>query len=499
MSDQEQVVEQTTEVPAPLTEEVTVKPRNFTLSHPNIRPLTEAEKKRDLPPIHILGHTRDTFTELLAQYPNFRTVGKQNEAWGRALSSSLANIKEDDMQVAALQREGANWQQFLEVDGSKLGLAKPSLDIPAEGGRKLTGANAIARVTSITGMGSRVSIPCVHSGFWLVLNPAGDSDLAILDMLNERSKYDFGRKTFGIMFSGELFELYNNFLALITRLYHSSNIVGSRIEDVIEYLVDKDINIIAHALSCSIYPNGYPISQPCVADPEKCQHVSKEHVELKKLFWFDNNALLDTQKRIMLKRGGSAKELVTIAEIESYQQEGVFAKDVVTRFEDNDSPEKSVAVVFQVARLKDLILNQQTWISEIEDTVIKTLGEKEVEVSDINLHITNVNKLGKLRQFAHYVKALKFENGDEIEDNAVIQSSLEWLSTNGDFWDVFSKGLKDFINNTTVGLIALENYPCPSCGAPNPLADAKYSNLVAWDPMRVFFTLKGRKLIRRTM
>jgi hypothetical protein len=79
-------------------------------------------------------------------------------------------------------------------------------------------------------------------------------------------------------------------------------------DNIRNYIKTPDLPILLWGLACSIYSNGFQYTRACISDPEKCNHILKEKLDLSKLLWTDSSALTAHQVNHMTKRQRGSME-----------------------------------------------------------------------------------------------------------------------------------------------------------------------------------------------
>ena len=102
-----------------------------------------------------------------------------------------------------------------------------------------------------------------------------------------------------------------------------------------------------------------------------------------------------------------------------------------------------------------------------------------------------------MRQYAHFVKSITYLD-NEYTDRETIESIISDVSSSDELRKRFQDEIKDFIDDSTVALIAIPTYKCPSCGREQREArEGKHMlGLIPIEVMSNFFTLAAQKIRR---
>ena len=70
------------------------------------------------------------------------------------------------------------------------------------------------------------------------------------------------------------------------------------------------------------------------------------------------------------------------------------------------------------------------------------------------------------------------------------------LTSDEGSYKAFFDSIHDYINETTISVIAIPRYSCPNCGEPMSPEQKKHPHLMPIDPTNVFFTVLGQRIIK---
>jgi len=246
-----------------------------------------------------------------------------------------------------------------------------------------------------------------------------------------------------------------------------------------------DLQTIVHAMACSIHVNGYELSQPCTAKPDRCLHTTKDWVNLTKMFWTDRTRLTKKQIKHMANRVAT----YTAKDIQEYQDDGVVGNGR------NLEMGNDVTFVMRIPTIAEYIQSGVVWVEEIVSTIEASLTG-ETSFKDKNNFISGQARLATLRQYGHWVKRIVHGEIAVLEEPDEINNMLNVLSGNEELVDKFLEEIKRYIEDSTVSIVAIPAYKCPSCQKPMTSEEMRHPNLIPMDALATFFTLRDQRLLR---
>lgn len=435
-------------------------------------------------PLFTLRVSVDDFNAAVTKYPNFRMQGDtESRAWLDTVRSALPLMLIGSAHSGALARDKSEWRQDVEYEGLHLGIGKPPTIVTP--GQKLTGERAIMKIQQAMGLGTMIQVPLWHSGLWITLKTPTDSALLNLERQIAEEKISLGRQTNGLIYSNAMVYIINHLFNFIVEHVYDATMKDYSPDKLRATLRVTDLPTLVWALACTIYPNGFSHSQPCTSQPDKCRHITKDHLNLSKLSWVDRSALSRNQQRYMANR--AAKH--TIDEILAYQREGVAGDGKVVPIKDD------VSFVLRVPTVQQYVETGFRWVAEIVDMVESAVTDT-MSANDKNRFISQHSDLVALRQYVHWIKHIVCADGSTMDDVENMDELVNIMSTSDEIVDVFLKAIKDYIDEATISMIALPSYKCPACGGDMSPAESKHPYLIPLETTMLFFTLRDRRLLR---
>lgn len=415
-----------------------------------------------------------------------------NEAtreWGETLTEASSVYLLGKIGDSLVEREGADWQQNVSnATGELLRPTRPAIN--ARTGQQLTGEAAMMRVRAILGMGSVANVPLWHSGLWISIKSPGDGALLELERRIAANKGELGRTTYGLAFSNSSVYINQAIADFVIEHIYDCSLKDWSADQLKEIILMNDLPLMIHGLLMVIYPNGYNLNQPCIANIVECRHVVKEMVNLSKLCWVDRTALSAEQVSHMSRR----RDKFTMEELKKYQSHHRVAN---TELVLGGAGGATVVATMNVPNLKTYEQTGFSWVNEIQQQVAVSFAE--LSGQERMNYIQNQARLTSIRQYAHWFSRLTLVNreGDAeyIEDRSTIDQVIGDLSSEGPIVQKAIDGISEFIDAMTIAFIGVPNFRCPACNKKQITDEEKrHPNLIPLDVGQVFFTLRYQRL-----
>lgn len=414
--------------------------------------------------------------------PNVRldstTTGQD---WARALQAGIDTTMIGDAFGPSVLRPDSLWAQNVQSELGVLEAKAPEFGDTV--GKVLTGERAMLRMRHFLGRGSVFQVPLWHSGFWVALKGPSDSALLELDRRIMMEKINLGRHVHGLVFSNQGVYIVGWLVDFVLSHIYDVGVDGWGPEDLRKKVDARDIPTLVWGMVCLIWTRGFNYEQSCAAQPEKCQHVTKERLDVTKLHWVDNRALTQWQVTHMAARN----KKVTAAAVEKYRNEfpaGQFRKAELS---------SRVSVVLKHATVEDYLDGGSRWISGIVNMVDRAFALSPDD-GERNAAIDEQGQATTMRQFSHYVSEVLLPKGNRIVEPDTVLLALNELSgeesdDDEELADKFMNEVGSFINDTTIAVIAVPLHDCPKCGTPHKASMPRHPNLLPLDIFATFFGL----------
>lgn len=451
-------------------------------------------KKNQADEVPIFSH-RDTADRTIPLYLANSAALKLLEAhkpnYTIAVSEGIRTGHRGKAFSKALQRDESAWGQFVEHEGRKFKIRRPKL--ASTPGQLLTGTNALIRVQTQNGLGGLITIPLWHSGIWLTLRTPSDVSLNLLDRLISNVKTNLGWESYGLAFSSSEAYMNAQLMDFIVEHTHTANIADFEPSMLYDIVRIYDFQTMCWGLASSIYTNGYPIAQPCFIDPNICNHVTRETVNLTKLQFVDRTALTPYQIRHMAKDTA----IHSLDDIMKYQNDGALGdgKTISIKLDSLDD-ENVVRFVLKAPKIRESIDSGKEWISTIIHTVEKSVGSTLKSYEEKEKFLASQSDLAILRQYSSFITRIINSDDSYIEEEEDIAKALEVYSANTELTRDLLQEITDYIEDNIISVIALPAFACPACKKPLINPDSKHPHLIPLEVSQLFFTLMDRKLSR---
>lgn len=349
-------------------------------------------------------------------------------------------------------------------------------------GRSVTGKAAKIRAQSRAGGGIPTPVMLPHSGFWVTLLPAGESRMLDLWRSLTQDRIILGRYTYGTIFSATSIVTQRRMVEFcIDHIeVHSVNLKDSDLE-LEDLILTTDLPFLLNGMGMSMYPRGVDYSSPCIVDPTTCTHTDTGKLIPSTLARYNSSAIPESVKSTL---ASSAPSSVTPEAVLLYQST-VAAARMDTLIDEMDLP---VDFHYKVPSIRKAFSVGEQWVSNVHDAVINALsmeapGSSE-EWSERNLHITRAGKASFMRQYAAWVDKIDMYESGIVDTEEDIGAVCESLSSSDKLRTDMITSVEKFIRSSTIGVIGYPTHECPAC---KRRPDIGGNQIVALDPVRLFF------------
>lgn len=406
--------------------------------------------------------------------------------WLGVLQGSMESVAYGNAFVPTVNRVGSEFTQ--KVDSSVgplfLGMAKAKVNP----NQKLSGETLRLMIRQSLDLGGTYNVPLWHSGFWVRFKAPGESSILELYRALTEEKVSLGRATYGLIFANN-----SSFTSAAMLNFCEEHILSTSLtlpdgESIRKYISVLDLPTLFWGMACSIWPTGVQYQRACTHDPDKCEHVVHEQLDPSKLLFVDKSRLTARQIAHMSKR---EKGSVSVEALTIYKDEFLNGQPKVIKFSDE------LSLIVAIDNAQEHIDSGYRWVSEIEETYPSALIRDEKERDE---YLIKQAKSTVMRQYAHFVKSITYMDV-EYTDRKDVEMVVGDLSANDELRKMFQDKIKEFIDESTVSVIAIPTYKCPACG--NEQREAKdgefLQGLIPIEVMSNFFTLVGQKISRIEM
>ncbi len=374
-----------------------------------------------------------------------------------------------------------DWGQGLEIGGDNL--LRQSL-INA----KDNVANPVASIMTQLGMGTVIQIPLWHSGIWVAIRKPKETDLLNLEADIAADKTSLGRATEGAVFSNN--EVYAKKAIVDFVLDHvvRTTYESSEPARLAEVILETDWPLLAWGILLAEYPSGYRHLQPCVANPETCEHVIDTMLNIGRLLWVDRSRFTPSQIAHMKSRTTTHSR----EKIKAYQDE--HRLNVKSTIQLN----KVLELQLRVPTLAESIARGLDWVEDISDMAKKAFTLSKMSEASRERHRTNIATMASIRQYVQWFGSFRRVDRQETYSNEqMVEEILSNINESGEFSTAVHNRIREYINDTTLACIALPKWKCPKCQGEPSEEYLRHPDLVPLDIVDVFFTLLDQKIRKR--
>lgn len=404
--------------------------------------------------------------------------------WLTSASASSTMYTHNNMFANTLQRDDADWGQFVDHKDTKIGTMRPSLKRP---GGHVSGEAAVHRVRSILGMGTTLFVPCWNSGFWVTFKAPDDAHLIEVDSAIARDKATLGRTTGGEVFSH-------------SNVYFMKHIVNSMLDHVVKStspatdnaelrasisVLDYPALIVGYMNT--IYPNGYNYTRPCLTNIGECNHIIKGMINLSKITWVDRSRLNDVQREHMYQ---AASKKVTQDQIDSYLQ---YFKATINN---NVDVAGTLRIKLKTPSLEDSIVTGQRWVESIVDSIGNDLKLTPDERRNFALAKAKAKVVGLYSSWIDSIVELDEQGQEHViaKDEATFESILSHVSGDEDIAEMALKGITKYIEESTITVVGIPDFECPACSESQLEDGDNYNGIIPLEAEQVFSSLIAQRL-----
>lgn len=393
------------------------------------------------------------------------------------LSRSLSAIWQD-VYFDNIDQEG-EWHNTVMHNETAMGVGKVK---PANM------ADPIMAIRATFGQGSMVQVPLWNTGLWVTFRAPTVQELLDFEQKTRIEKMNLGRSSNGMVYSAV--EVYTVETYMKFALEHVVSVnyafeTGDTVAELMQVIRSRDYQQVLWGLACAMYPDGYPLRQPCVADPDKCKHVDEVLINFARMGFVDRSKISKNQALKMASRTAK-RDAKWLSE---YQAEFTF-------YEKRLSLGNNLTAVLRVPSLAAQIDSGHVWVDGISKATNDAFGARLSEMDRVR-HIMRSGALTNLRQYSHWVAhfehALDPDSAPVIYDDYVNKDRiLEMLTEDPAVSDKFNADILDWIKKSTVSYVALPKVKCPACQKEPD--DQTHPHLIPIDIGYVFFTLAALKI-----
>ena len=433
---------------------------------------TPLDKNEDLDGIALSfpSDTDENINTILEGMPNIDLEMNPNGTeWIERVKNARITRPHQGWLDNTVERPDSMFKQSVQSEKGKL--AAGNLKFGDSLSSKLTGEAAVHRVRSLTGLGSVIMVPLWHSGFWVTLKAPTESAMLELNRRLSDEKISLGRSTYGLVFANNSVFFAGWLIDFALSHVYATSLKPAVAETIRSRISQLDIPLLIWGLACTIWPNGFPYARAILDENGEQTKIIKEKVNVGRLLWVDNASLSPWQISHMSQRHGAT---MTAESIEKYRNEFIRGKERSVKLSD------VISVNLRVPNVDQYLTSGQKWVNNIVAMVDRTFGKTANEKTR-DEYILDQGRATNMRQYGHYIESLDVVDG-VIDDVDTLEQTIDALSSNDEIRAAFFKGIRDFIEDSTMSVIAI---PVTEEGEKSDLP--RFPHLLPIDVMSVFF------------
>ncbi len=429
--------------------------------------------------------------DVLNELPNINlTDTEEARKWINSLNKGLEQIPTQEMFKDTFMDPSKHFTQKPEHGGKPLVPSSPKFDKLENS--VLSGEKAVIRVLQTLGLGTLFQVPLWHTGIWVTIKPPTEAEIIELNRQLISDKVTFGRYSYGLVFANTTSYTSERLVDFVLdHIYNTSLKVDSlTASDLTKLISCQDIPILLWGIVSTMYPNGFKYERSCVNNPEQCNYILEETLNITKLLWTTVDSLTDYQREHM-----------------SYRQARSRTMEQVTRYKDDLSSihksrvkladHQEIYMTIKSPSVTEYVDAGHLWIDSIVTAVEKTINTSISDEEKENL-IVKYAQASRLRQYSHWIESIELDT-NIAEDQETVNELLNVLSADEDLFSSIMSKIKDYINRSVISLVGIPKYECPKCGVSQETETLpKFVNVIPLDVQQLFFALFTQRLIKLT-
>lgn len=404
----------------------------------------------------LLNSSATDFQSDVGKLPNIQhSDQKSGQEWLTAVVKGLEHLVDGDVFRNRLAEEDSTWTNRPTHDGKPLTLSRLK---QKDSSGIVSGEAAVLKVKARLGLGSIVPVPLWHTGGWITLKAPTNAAIFELNRRIAQEKITLGRITNGMIFSNSGVYIQSYLVNFIMAHVYDSTFGTKDSEELKQIILSTDLPSLVWGIVCSMYPDGYDLIEPCVAQITKCNHVTKGKVNIARLRVVDTSKLSESQMKHMSRRTGTHTE----AELTKYQEEFKFSSKIVPIDGTGDEPFTMEMRVPTIAQFEQVGFN---WVDSLVN-MVDSAFRVPLKGGERDQYITEQGRLANLRQYSHWIKEVTMGTGDDsdvINDQDTIDSICSDFSADETIRVSILNSIGSYIEECTIAIIGYPNTECPSC------------------------------------
>lgn len=411
---------------------------------------SERKSEKDIPPTEVampssLDHVMNAASEELAENS---TVDAQ---WLKNLEATNFTSADGEYE-SALSDPESTWSRFNQSENKRFG--STNLKAGSIEGREVAGDQALMAFRSFRKGSAGARVLFYNSGVALKFEKQDNTDLYQISREIFSSRINAGRSSYAKAMSQHMTYTADVILeAARSSLISSSCKEGVDIGDMIKI---TDFHTLVWGLAMATWPQGTEITRSCIASPNECHFITREHLNIHRMQLVRQSMLSDAQRAWLatLKDGRD-----TLEDLQKYQTQ--FAKLPTNRYS-TIIDDKEYVFNLKVPTINEFISSGKIWIDEIGAAVNRSIGQ-EASFADRNKMYSDLMFVATARQYSHWVESIEFSGGEVKEPDSIRMLLGAEISEDNDLMPFFIESVRDFNEKSTASVIAIPNFQCPEC------------------------------------
>jgi len=448
----------------------------------------------------LLGANEETIEADVRKLPNLQTGAPAESAlWLATIAQGVEHLMSGKLFQGRLADDESEWTNRPTFEDKPITVSRLK---PKDSGGITSGEAAVMKVKARMGLGSIVPVPLWHTGGYVTIKAPSNAAILELNRRIGQEKITLGRITNGMAFSNTSIYIQSYLVNFILAHIYDTSFGTKNAEELKKIILCTDLPSLIWGMVCTMYPDGYELREPCVAQITKCNHISEGTVNIARLRVVDTSKLSEEQMKHMSKRNATH----SAEDLEKYQAGFSFNTKSVT-IDGAEGMKMSLAVP-SIAEYEQVGFN---WVDSTVNMVDQAF-RVPLKGGERDQYITDQGRLATLRQFAHWISALDIGTDEEpelISDRDTIDSILSDFSADEIIRTSIMNNIGEYIESSTIAIIGYPNTDCPSCGlrygdsikeseekgVPGEIVRGdKVPEFIPLDMTTTFFTLCGQRI-----
>ncbi len=440
--------------------------------------------------ISLPSDTNARTMEFARSIPNINIEGsKHGEEWVETIKESLGLNSFEDTFLPTLEDPQADFRQTLEFNNTRVHSSEAKQ--PDARNTVYEGDVAVLRAMQHLGLGSSWNTALYNSGIWVTFKPPSEEALVELYRQLTSDQITLGRLSYGMIYANTTSFIHERMCRFAVEHIYRINANSEHVntDNILSHIKATDINSFLWGMACTMYPKGFTYRRACTADATKCQHVLTETLNIRRLQFVNNAGLSPRQRAHMLAH--RIKTNLTKEDLSQYEADMI--KTQGCRIEVNKGKSSEIIFNLKTPSITEYFESGHQWIDSMTLAVEKTLGS-DSSYEERNRLIDLKHRATIMRQWAHWVESIEFGSNSTV-DRASIERVINSVSGDKTIREAFMTGVRKYIENTSISVIGIPTYDCPSCGAANegPVSFPHKHSIIPLDVPQLFFVLLTQK------